>query len=134
MDFIRETKTIIDNADKVLYEYNKKYYRDVLDFLNLLFSSNSKNILSINMSKIAISKDIFVIYNAIIEKHDLNTELFNIDLFFDENPMLNSDIYSRNDIISICQHLCNNLLSRINYKTDILYFDGKSTLKIKSII
>ena len=134
MEFIRETKTIIENADKVLRERNKKYYRDVLDFLNLLFSTSSKSILSIYVNKIAISKDILEIYNIIVEKYSVDVELFDINLFFDEDPILNSDIYSKNDILSICQNLCNNLLSRINYKTDILYYDGKSTLKIREII
>jgi phosphoenolpyruvate carboxylase len=133
MEFIRETKNIIENADKILYEYNKKYYRDVLDFLNLLFSSSSKSILSIYINKIAISRDILEIYNIIVKKYKLEIELFNIDLFFDEDPILNSDIYSRNDIISICQHLCDNLLLKVSYKTEILYFNGKSTIKIKSI-
>jgi len=134
MEFIRETKTIIENANKVLYDHNKKYYRDVLDFLNLLFSTNSKSVLSIYVNKIAISKDILEIYNAIVEKHRLDVELFDIDLFFKEDPILNSDVYSRNDILSICQNLCNNLLQRINYKMEILYFNSKSTLKIKEII
>lgn len=133
MEFIRETKTIIENANKVLYDHNKKYYRDVLDFLNLLFSTNSKNILSISVNQIAISQDILEVYNKIIEKYKLDIDLFNTELFMDENPLLNSNLYSRNDILTICQNLCNNLLLKLDYKTDIVYFNSKSTLKIRQI-
>jgi hypothetical protein len=133
MEFIRDTKTIIENANKVLEEYNKKYYRDVLDFLNLLFSTESKNILSIRINKISMSLDILEVYNKIIEKYKLNIQTFNIELFSNENPLLNSDTYSRNDIIAICQHLCDNLLERINYKTDIIYINSKATLKIRAL-
>lgn len=133
MEFIRETKTIIENANKVLHEHNKKYYRDVLDFLNLLFSTNSKNILSISVNQIAISQDILEVYNKIIEKYKLDIDLFNTELFMEENPLLNSDLYSRNDILTICQNLCNNLLLKLDYKTDIVYFNSKPTLKIRQI-
>ena len=133
MEFIRETKTIIESANKVLHEHNKKYYRDVLDFLNLLFSTNSKNILSISINQIAISQDILEVYNKIIEKYKLDIDLFNTELFMDENPLLNSDLYSRNDILTICQNLCNNLLLKLDYKTDIVYFNSKPTLKIRQI-
>lgn len=133
MDFVKDTKKIIDNANEILNKHNKKYYSDVMDFLNLLFSSNSKSILVINISKIAISREIFELYNNIINKYQVDAPLFDIDLFFEEDPLSNSDLYTRNDIINICQKISNNLLFRLNYKTEIIYYNSKPSLKIKNI-
>jgi hypothetical protein len=133
MDFVKETKNIIDNANEFLNKHNKKYYSDVLEFLNLLFSSDSKSILTINISKIAISRDIFESYNNIIQKYELNSRLFDIDLFFEEDPISNPDLYTRSDIMNICRQLSNNLLSRLNYKAEMVYYESKPTLKIRII-
>ncbi len=133
MDFVKETKNIIDDANEILKKHNEKYYSEVLDFLNLLYSSNSSSILTISISKVSISRDIFEMYNSIVNKYKLDAQLFNTSLFFENDPMSNPDMYTKNDIINICQLISNNLLFRIGYKTEIVYFDSKPSLKFKQL-
>lgn len=128
MESIKQTKKIIDDANKALNEYNKKYYKDVLEFLNILFYSSSSSILSMNITKIALSEDVFELYNAIIDKYNLECKKFNTKLFFEEDII---EIYKKSELINICKALANNLLKKINYKADIIYFDSKPILKIK---
>lgn len=131
MNEIRKTKDIIENANKILQQHNNEYYREILNFLNILFSSEAKSITSIYFNKIAISADIFDMYNKLIDKYSLDAKHFNIELFFQNDPITNSKLYSKNDIISICQNISNNLLKRINYKADIIYIEGKPIIKFK---
>lgn len=134
MDFVKKTKAIMDDANKILNKHNKKYYSEILDFLNLLFSSNSPSILTINISNMAISREIFEMYNDIIQKYEIDAQLFDIDMFFEFDPISNPEIYSKNDIINICQKISNNLLFRLNYKAEIIYNESKPFLKFKAII
>lgn len=133
MESIKETKKIIEDANKALNEYNKKYYKDVLEFLNILFYSNSSSILSINITKLALSEDVFEFYNTIIDKYNLESNKFNTKLFFNEDLTSNLELYKKSDLMNICKVLVNNLLKKINYKADIVYFDSKPVLKIKQI-
>jgi len=133
MESIKETKKIIEDANKALNEYNKKYYKDVLEFLNILFYSNSSSILSINITKLALSEDVFEFYNTIIDKYNLESNKFNTKLFFSEDLTSNLELYKKSDLMNICKVLVNNLLKKINYKADIVYFDSKPVLKIKQI-
>ena len=133
MDFVKKTKDIIDDANKILNKHNKKYYSEILDFLNLLFSSNSPSILTINISNVAISREIFEMYNNIVEKYENDAQLFDIDLFFEFDPVLNPEMYSKNDIMNICQQISNNLLARLNYKAEIIYNESKPFLKFKAM-
>lgn len=133
MNIVKETKSIIDNANNVLNKKNKKYYRDVLDFLNLLFSCDANSLLKINIKKLAISREIFELYNEIIIKHNLDVQSFNVDLFFNEISIGDNDVYTTKDLLQICKALANNLLLRLDYKIDVLYYDGKSVIKVKHI-
>ena len=122
---INETKLIIDKINEKILESNKKYYNDVLNFLNMIFLDESKSILKINCKKISFNKDIFEIYNYIIKKHKLNKDLINIDYFdFDTE-------YDHDDVIKIILQICNNLLEKLNYQMSSYTYNEKKIIKIK---
>ena len=52
LNIIESTQQILDRTNYILIKQNKKYYRDVLDFLNLLFEDDAKNISKIQFKKI----------------------------------------------------------------------------------
>lgn len=107
---IVETKIIKDSIYNKLQEINRKYYKDVLTFLNMLFCSNSESILKIKLNKVTLNNEILETYNYIVKKHNLNKDLINVD-YFDFNIE-----YEKTDIIKITLMICNNLLEKLNYK------------------
>ena len=124
---INETKLIIDKINEKILESNKKYYNDVLNFLNLIFIDESKSIFKINCKKISFNKDILEIYNYIIKKHKLNKDLIDIDYFdFDTE-------YNHDDVIKIILLICNNILEKLNYQMSSYTFNSKKIIKIKML-
>lgn len=124
---INETKLIIDKINEKMLESNKKYYNDVLNFLNMIFLDESKSILKINCKKLSFNKDILEIYNYIIKKHKLNKDLIDIDYFDFETE------YDHDDIIKIILQICNNLLEKLNYQMSSYIYNGKKIIKIKML-
>lgn len=124
---IKDTKLIIEKINEKIFESNKRYYNDVLDFLNLVFLEESKSILKINCKKIFFNKDVLETYNYIIKKHELNKELINIE-YFD----FKSD-YNAEDVIKIIIQICNNLLEKIEYQMYTYKYNGQRQIKIKMI-
>jgi hypothetical protein len=124
---IKETKILQDEINEKLNNDNKKYYKDILDFLNTIFISEEKSILKIKLNSITINQNVFEIYNYIINKYKLNKDLINIDYFdFDIS-------YDRDDIIKIIMLISNNLLEKLNYKmiSYVNKYTNKKMLKIK---
>jgi len=111
---IESTKKIIEESNNFLEKKNKKYYRDVLDFLNLLFEDDSKNILNIKFKKITLNDNVFKMYNEINKIYKLEKPEFDIDNFDI------SDIDKPDEIkyifYEIAWKLSNYLLEKINYK------------------
>ena len=110
LSIVESTQKLINDAREQLYKSNKKYYRDALDFLNLLFENNSVKITNIKFTKITLNENVFFVYNAIIDKYKLNKPKFvteDIDL---------SDIYDFNAIQQIAYIMANNILEKINYR------------------
>jgi hypothetical protein len=124
---INETKLIIDKINEKMLESNKKYYNDVLNFLNMIFLDESKSILKINCKKLSFNKDILEIYNYIIKKHKLNKDLIDIDYFDFETE------YDHDDIIKIILQICNNLLEKLSYQMSSYIYNGKKIIKIKML-
>lgn len=123
-----EIKQIIENANNQLKKNNNKYYRDVLDFLNMLFDDKAKQILKLQFKKITLNDNIFIFYNSIIDKYKLNKPIFDYEKFDI------SEINDTDSILNIAFTMCKNLLEKINYKI-FKYNDnyGKKKLKIKLI-
>ena len=124
---INETKLIIDKINEKILESNKKYYNDVLNFLNMIFLDESKSILKINCKKISFNKDILEIYNYIIKKHKLNKDLIDIDYFDFETE------YDHDDVIKIILQICNNSLEKLNYQMSSYTYNEKKMIKIKML-
>ena len=124
---INETKLIIDKINEKILESNKKYYNDVLNFLNMIFLDESKSIFKINCKKISFNKDILEIYNYIIKKHKLKKDLIDIDYFDFETE------YDRDDVIKIILQICNNSLEKLNYQMSSYTYNDKKIIKIKMI-
>jgi hypothetical protein len=123
---IVQTKIIKDSIYNKLQEINRKYYKAVLTFLNMLFGSESESILKIKLNKITLNNDILEIYNHIVTKYKLNKDLINID-YFDFNIE-----YEKKDVIKITLIICNNLLEKLNYK--LINYKNSSQKQIFKII
>ncbi len=124
---ITETKLIIEKLNEKILESNKKYYSNVLDFLNMVFLDESKSILKVDCKKISFNKDILETYNYIVKKHKLNKDQINIEYF-------NFDIeYYSEDIIKIIMQIRNNLLEKLNYQMYTYNYNNKRVIKIKMI-
>lgn len=127
---ISSTQKILEESNTLLYEKNKKYYRDVLDFLNLMFEDNSKNINRLKFKKITLNDNIFNMYNQIIRLYKLPKPEFDLDAFD------LSDLDDPNEIkkifFDISYNLSNNLLEKLNYK--LLKKNDKENDKIKFYI
>ncbi len=124
---ITETKLIIEKLNEKILESNKKYYSNVLDFLNMVFLDESKSILKVDCKKISFNKDILETYNYIVKKHKLNKDQVNIEYF-------NFDIeYDSEDIIKIIIQLSNNLLEKLNYQMYTYNYNNKRVIKIRMI-
>ena len=112
---VESIRNMLEDSNRIFEEKNKKYYIDVLDFLNLMFEDDSKSLLKIKFKKITINSNVFFLYNEIIKKYKLNKPEIEIDKF--------DDIMELNDANEIKQILCdiaiklsNNLLENLNYK------------------
>lgn len=122
-----ENKLLFDKIQDKINESNKKYYKDVLDFLNMLFETDEKSILKIKVKKISLNENIIETYNYILKKHkvkkasiDVNAFDFTID-------------YDKEDIFKICTIMCNNLLEKLKYKINVGTYNNKKYITIKSI-
>ena len=126
-EYKNDMNTLLEHSAMLLNKNNETYYNDVLNCLNLLYSTNSKNILRIKISKITMSEEMFKLYNKIIKKYELNIPLFDIDNFDFEN------LYEHSDIVFIAKTITNNLLKKINYVLNEVVYYGKKKYSIKMI-
>ena len=109
-----ETQKLLDEANKLLWDKNKKYYNDVLDFMNLLFDDNAKILSKIKFKKITLNEQVFELYNEIIKTYKLSKPEFVIENF-NLNEM--EDLEEMKKIVcDIAFKISNNLLEKINYK------------------
>ena len=128
---INETQTILKNNKKLIDEYNKKYYQDTLDFLNLLFDENASCISRLKFTKFVLNENIFVFYNGIINKYKLNKPEFIIENYNEEliDP---TDEECLLEVKKLVQSLSNNLLDKLEYKIKLIT-DKNTGKKIKPV-
>ncbi len=121
---IIEAKQIKDLIQHKINEANKKYYKDVLDFMNMLFETEEESILKIKVKKMTLNEDIVETYNYIIDKHKLKKQTINTkELDFDAE-------YEIEDIIKISTLMTNNLLDKLDYKLTSYKYNNKRIFKI----
>lgn len=113
-NIVISTQEILEETNRLVQEKNKKYYYDVLDFMNLLYSDNTSNLSKIKFKKITLNESVFELYNAIIKSYKLTKPEFDIDKFdIDEIE----DLEEINKIVcDIAFKISNNLLEKLNYK------------------
>lgn len=116
---VLETHNLLEETAKLINEKNKKYYNDVLDFMNLLFEENVANLSKIKFKKITLNETIFKLYNEIIKEYKLNKPLFDIDNFNLEE-IENADEMNK-ILFDIALKISNNILEKINYKLKTKY-------------
>lgn len=108
------TQKLLDEANKLLWDKNKKYYNNVLDFMNLLFDDDAKILSKIKFKKITLNEQVFELYNEIIKTYKLAKPEFNIDNF---NLSEIEDLDKIKKIFfDIAFKISNNLLEKLNYK------------------
>lgn len=108
------TQKLLDEANKLVWDKNKKYYNDVLDFMNLLFEDNAKILSKIKFKKITLNEQVFELYNEIIKTYKLSKPEFVIENF---NLKEIEDLEEIKKIVcDIAFKISNNLLEKINYK------------------
>jgi hypothetical protein len=123
---IIEAKQIKDLIQHKINEANKKYYKDVLDFMNMLFETEEESILKIKIKKMTLNEDIVETYNYIIDKYKLKKQTINTkELDFDAE-------YEIDDIIKISTFMTNNLLDKLNYKMTSYKYHDKRIFKISN--
>lgn len=123
---INENKKLLAELQNKINESNKKYYKDVLDFLNTLFDLEETSILKIKPKKIQFNENIIKIYNHIIKKHQIKKDFIDTKFFDFEIE------YEQEDILKICLIMSNNLLEKLKYKLEICKYNNKKYFKIKT--
>jgi hypothetical protein len=108
------TQKLLDEANKLLCEKNKKYYNDVLDFMNLLFDDDAKILSKIKFKKITLNEQVFELYNEIIKTYKLAKPEFDIENF-DLSEIEDLDEIKK-VFFDIAFKISNNLLEKLNYK------------------
>ena len=102
------TQQILYETNKLLCDKNKKYYNDVLDFMNLLFEDNAKILSKIIFKKITLNEKVFELYNQIIKTYKLSQPEFDVENF-NLNEIEDLDEIKR-IVCDIAFKLSNNLL------------------------
>lgn len=110
------TQNILEETNKLIHEKNKKYYNDVLDFMNLLFEDNAKNLSKIKFKKITLGETVFQLYNEIIKTYKLDKPQFDIEGFFISLEEIEDPEELKKIFCEIAFKISNNLLERINYR------------------
>ena len=125
-NYHQETNNNLNRIKSINENINKKYYSSVLKLFKKIFNSESNSLLKIKIKLLTLNIEIFKFYNKIINKFNLNKQLFDIENF-------NIELLNTNEnLISIIMILCNNLLEKINYKLIKIKFNDVVKLKIVS--
>ena len=116
-NMVISTQNILEETKQLIHNKNKKYYQDVLDFMNLLFEDNAKNLSKIKFNKITLNETVFNLYNEIIKTYKLNKPEFSIENFNLNEIEDSGDLEEiKNIFCEIALKISNNLLEKINYK------------------
>jgi hypothetical protein len=129
-NIVISTQNILEESKKLIQDKNKKYYTDVLDFMNLIFEDNATILSKIKFQKITLNEKVFKLYNEIIKTYKLNKPEFDVDNFNLEEIEDLEEI--KKIFCDIAYRISNNLLEKINYKLKKKY--NKDDKKIKFIL
>jgi hypothetical protein len=129
-NIVISTQNILEESKKIIQDKNKKYYTDVLDFMNLIFEDNASILSKIKFQKITLNEKVFKLYNEIIKTYKLNKPEFDVDNFNLEEIEDMEEI--KKIFCDIAYRISNNLLEKINYKLKKKY--NKEDKKIKFIL
>lgn len=132
ISIIEQTKKLIEETNQLLDEKNKKYYLNVLDFLNMMFEDNAKNILRIKFQKITLNQNVFLLYNKINEVYGLEKPKFEYEKFEKITENIDEPDEIKKIWCEIALNLSNYLLDRLGHKLKIKKLKNDS--KIKFII
>jgi len=111
---IESIRNKLEESNSLYEEKNKKYYRDVLDFLNFMFEDKADSITKLKFKKITLNDNVFELYNQIIKKYNLDIPEFeseNFDISEMDDPVEIKELFC-----SIAIKLSNFLLERLKYK------------------
>lgn len=126
-----DNQKMIESIEQKIDKMEKKYYNDTLDLLNLLFKQKAKSILKIKCHVINLDDNIFLFYNKMITKYNLNIPEFDISKFDDtDDNQIDNEL-----IIDIAHSITKNLLLKLNYSV-VKNYDkniNKYVLYIKSL-
>jgi hypothetical protein len=122
-----KTKEILEKSFNDYQNAMEKYYSDVLEWMNTLYSDDSKSIMKIRLKKITLNEDIFNTYNSIIKKYKLDKDLFDTENFDIE------EFHDGNQLFKIAKIMTNNLLEKLGYKLDVYKVGDSKKYKINNI-
>jgi hypothetical protein len=124
---VESIRNKLEESNSLYETKNKKYYRDVLDFLNLMFEDKADCITKLKFKKITLNENVFELYNQILKKYNLNIPEFeseNFDISNIDDPLLIKELFC-----NIALRLSNFLLEKLKYKLKKRI--GKEDNKIK---
>lgn len=112
-----QTQNLLEESNKLIFEKNKKYYNDVLDFMNLLFSDDAKILSKLKFKKITLNEKVFELYNQIIKTYKLSKPEFDTNNFdLEEISKIENEEEIKKIFCDIAFKISNNLLEKLNYK------------------
>lgn len=126
-NIVMSTQNILDESKKLIIDKNKKYYTDVLDFMNLLFEDKATVLSKIKFKKITLNEVVFKFYNEIIKKYKLNKPEFDVENFNLEEIEDSEKI--KKIFCDIAFKISNNLLEKINFKLKKKYNKEDNNIK-----
>jgi hypothetical protein len=129
-NIVISTQNILEESKKLIQDKNKKYYMDVLDFMNLLFEDKASILSKIKFKKITLNEKVFKLYNEIVITYKLDKPEFDVEKFNLEEIEDLEEI--KKIFCDIAFKISNNLLEKINYKLKKKY--NKEENKTKFIL
>lgn len=111
---VESIRNKLEESKNLYVEKNKKYYRDVLDFLNLMFEDNATCLSKLKFKKITLGDNVFELYNQIIKKYNLNQPEFESEHFDISN--IDDPVQIKEIFCTIAWKLSNYLLEKLDYK------------------
>jgi len=113
-----------------LYKKNDMYYNEVLNFFNYLLSDGINlqefnSIQKLKFNYITINSEIINLYNNIISKFNISSDIININSFHINLP--------HNIIYDLFFFMANNLLKPLNYKISKINKNNKNSIKLSKL-
>lgn len=108
-------KQQMEETNSIIQKKNNEYYLNVLDFLNLLFKDDAKNIQKIKFKHINFDDKVILLHNKIIETYKLDKPTLKHEIFFEQLENIDEDEV-KSVYCEIASKMSNNLLEKLDYK------------------